>query len=683
MRDFKAEAKALVNQMSIDEKIMQLMHHAPAIDRLNIPKYNYWNEGLHGVARAGIASVFPQAIGLASTFNPKLMYDVASVISSEARAKYNQSKVFGGTEIYQGITLWSPNINIFRDPRWGRGQETYGEDPYLTSVMGTAFVKGLQEGEDEVFQKCDATIKHFFAHSGPESKRHGFDAKVSMKDLNETYTRAFRTVIERAKPAGVMGAYNRVNGKACSGDQGYIENLLRKQFGFQGYYVSDCGAISDFHQGHHITKTATQSAAIGLSAGCDLNCGDTYVHLKDALEKGFIDEHQIHQSVERLFEARIRLGMFDKTKYDEITTDVIDSKKHQKINRKTAQESIVLLKNNGILPITKGTYPKIAVIGNNANNIHAIMGNYHGTASSVIIPYQGIKQEDTNAIVKYAEGAVPQGTPKGWLEQPIREGVALAKWADLVILVLGIDNTIEGEENDASNSPAQGDKVTLEFSSSQKQLIDAVMKLDKKVILINISGSALIIPNAPFDAIIQQFYGGQFAGKALADVIYGNVNPSGKLPITFYLKTEDLPDFDDYQMKGRTYRYFNQDVQYPFGYGLSYATFELNKLDCTKKTCTLEITNTSDIEGMEVIQLYAKYNENFETPIYELIGFQKVNVKPHTTKQVKIQYQPLMVYDPKGRAKRPRKEVQIYASVTVPSYDRNRLHERVREMKKT
>jgi beta-glucosidase len=682
MRDFRAEARTLVSQMTVDEKIMQLMHSAPAIERLNIPKYNYWNEGLHGVARAGIASVFPQAIGLAATFNPKLIRDVASVISTEARAKYNQSRSFGGTEIYQGITLWSPNINIFRDPRWGRGQETYGEDPYLTSMMGTAYVKGLQEGEDPIFRKTDATIKHFFAHSGPESKRHGFDAKVSLKDINETYTKAFRTIIERANPAGVMGAYNRVNGKVCSGDQDYIESLLRTQYGFKGYYVSDCGAISDFHQGHHITKSATQSAALGLSSGCDLNCGDTYVNLKDALEKGFIHEHQINMSVERLFEARIRLGMFEQTKYDEITIDVIDSKKHQKINLKAAQESIVLLKNNGILPISKGTYRKIAVIGNNGNNIDAVMGNYHGTASSIITPYQGIQQEDSHAVVKYGVGAVPQGTPKGWLEHPIREGVALAKWADLVILVLGIDNTIEGEENDARHSLAQGDKVTLEYSISQKQLIDAVMKLNKKVVLVNISGSAMIIPNAPFDAIIQQFYGGQFAGKALADVIYGNVNPSGKLPVTFYARMEDLPDFDDYQMKGRTYRYFNQEVQFPFGYGLSYSKFEIKSLSCTKKTCTLEITNSSEIKGMEVIQLYAKYNENFETPIYELIGFLKVSVNPHTTKEVKIPYQTLIVYNQKGKPKKPKKEVKIFASVTVPSYDRSRLHERVKEMKK-
>lgn len=683
MRDFKAEAKSLVNQMTLDEKIMQLMHNAPAIERLNIPRYNYWNEGLHGVARAGNASVFPQAIGLAATFNPKLIHDVASVISTEARAKYNQSKAFGGTEIYQGITIWSPNINIFRDPRWGRGQETYGEDPHLTSVIGTAFVKGLQEGQDPVFRKADSTIKHFFAHSGPELKRHGFDAKVSLKDINETYLKAFRNVIERANPAGVMGAYNRVNGKVCSGDVDYIEGLLRNQFGFKGYYVSDCGAISDFHQGHHITKSAAQSAALGLSSGCDLNCGETYIHLKEALEKGWIHEEHINRSVERLFEARIRLGMFESTVYDEITTDVIDCKKHQQINLKTAQESIVLLKNNGILPIHKGAYSKIAVIGNNANHIDAVMGNYHGTASSIVTPYQGIKYEDPHAEVKYALGAVPQGSPKGWLEQPIREGVALAKWADLVVLVLGIDNTIEGEENDARHSLAQGDKVTLEYSNSQKQLIDAVIKLNKKVILVNISGSALIIPNAPFDAIIQQFYGGQFAGRALSDVIYGRVNPSGKLPITFYLRMEDLPDFDDYQMKGRTYRYFNHEVQFPFGYGLTYSTFEIKSLACSRKSCTLEITNTSDRKGAEVVQLYAKYNERFETPIYELIGFFKVTVKPHTTRTIRIPYQTLMVYDQKGRAKKPKKDVKIFASVTVPSYDQHRLYERVKEMKST
>lgn len=682
MRNFKEEAKALVSQMTLDEKISQLMHHAPAIERLNIPKYNYWNEGLHGVARAGIASVFPQAIGLAATFNPKLIREVASVISTEARAKYNQSKVFGGTEIYQGITIWSPNINIFRDPRWGRGQETYGEDPYLTSVMGISFVKGLQEGEDPIFQKADSTIKHFFAHSGPESKRHGFDAKVSLKDMNETYTRAFKRVIEKANPAGVMGAYNLVNGKACSGNSYYINQMIRNEFGFKGYYVSDCGAISDFHQGHRITKSATQSAVLGLASGCDLNCGDTYTHLKEALNQGLIHEDQINQSVERLFESRIRLGMFEKTQYDEISSDVIDSRKHQKINLRAAQESIVLLKNNGILPIKKGSYQRIAVIGNNANNIDAVMGNYHGTASSVVTPYQGIKQEDIHVEVKYAMGAVPQGFPKGWLEQPIREGVALAKWADLVILVLGIDNTIEGEENDARHSPAQGDKITLEYSISQKQLIDAVMKLNKKVILVNVSGSAMIIPNAAFDAILQQFYGGQFAGKALADIIYGNVNPSGKLPVTFYLRMEDLPDFEDYQMKGRTYRYFNHDIQYPFGYGLSYSKFEIKGISCTKKSCTLDVTNTSDLEGMEVIQLYAKYNESFDTPIYELIGFQKVNLKPHTTKTVKISYQTLMVFDQKGKPRKPKKEVKIFASVTLPSYDPNRIHERVKEMKK-
>lgn len=683
MRNFHEDATLLVRQMTTEEQIDQLMHHAPAIERLGIPRYNYWNEGLHGVARAGIATVFPQAIGLASTFNPKLIRQVAEVISTEARAKYNLSKTFGGTDIYQGITLWSPNINIFRDPRWGRGQETYGEDPHLTTKMAIAFVKGLQEGEDPVFRKTDSTIKHYFAHSGPEGKRHGFNAKVSEKDLNETYLKAFRHVIHDAKPAGVMGAYNLVNGKACSGNEIYIEQWLRKSYGFNGYFVSDCGAIQDFHQGHHLTRTPEESAVLGLQSGCDLNCGDTYQYLHQALEKGWISKEDIERSCIRLFESRYRLGMFDETVYDAIGLDRLSSKKHQKINLKAAEESIVLLKNNGILPLEKGKYERIAVIGNNANTADALLGNYHGTPDHIITPYQGIKAFDTHAEVRYALGAIPLGTPKGWLEQPIREGVSLAKWADLVILVLGIDNTIEGEENDARNSLSNGDKITLEYSESQKQLIDSVMTLGKPVILVNISGSAMIIPSHPFDGIIQQFYGGSLAGEALANILYGKVNPSGKLPVTFYRKDEDLPDFDDYAMKGRTYRYFNKEVLYPFGYGLSYASFEITDMMCTHKTCSVTIRNVSSTEGSEVVQLYAKFQESCETPIYELIGFEKVTLKGEASKTLKIPYEPLYVYDAKGKARKPRHQVKIYASFTVPSYDPHRRFERIKEMKRS
>lgn len=623
---FLERAKALVAQMTVDEKMGQMRYDAPAIERLGIPAYNWWNEALHGVARSGVATVFPQAIGMAASFNAPLLYEVATVISDEARAKYNQFKTFGYTDIYQGLTYWSPNINIFRDPRWGRGHETYGEDPYLTGVLGTAFVKGLQG--DGKYRKLDATLKHFAVHSGPEADRHSFDARPSHKDLYETYLWAFRYCIEHADPSAVMGAYNRVNGEPACGSEWLLEDVLRGELGFRGYVVSDCGAVRDFHQNHQVTRDYAESAALAVNSGCQLNCGKSYQYLREAFDRGLVDEETITEAVEMLFEARFRLGMFDDDcEYDKIPYDIVDCEQHRALNRKMAQESIVLLKNDGLLPLHSGM--TVAVIGPNADSKNALLGNYHGTPARYFTLLRGI-QDGSGCRVIYARGShLYKEKLHSSEEQPLNEAIIAARHADVVILCVGLDATMEGEQSDKYNTGASGDKLDLDLPLPQRELIEAIAKENKPTVLVNVSGSAIDLSFADehFSAVVQCFYPGAEGGNALCDVLFGKVSPSGRLPVTFYRSVDDLPPFSDYSMENRTYKFFKGTPVYPFGHGLTYSTVTETWLD--EETVTLKNEGTVDTDYTVLRFEYV--------PHKSLCGFEKVHLPAGESKTLRVE----------------------------------------------
>lgn len=623
---FLERARELVSKMTIEEKMAQMRYDAPAIERLGVPAYNWWNECLHGVARQGCATVFPQAIGLASSFNTELMYEVATAISDEARAKYNEFKKFGSTELYQGLTFWSPNINIFRDPRWGRGHETYGEDPLLTGKMGVAFIKGLQ-GQGK-YRKLDATIKHYAVHSGPEYERHGFDAIVSKKDLYETYLSAFKYCIDNADPSAVMGAYNRVNGEPCCGSKTLLQDILYGEFGFKGYVVSDCGAIRDFHTGHKVTDTEAESVALAVNNGCQLNCGDAYFSLYDAYEQDLITEEAITEAVTKLFEARFRLGMFDDDcEYDKIPYDVVECQRHTDINRKMAQESIVLLKNNGILPLSKDI-KTIAVIGPNADDTRILTANYNGTPSVYYTPLRGI-QEAFDGKVLYAKGCHLTDPNSGnWSGWPTREAVFLAEKADVVIMVMGLSPSIEGEEGDSFNGDVAGDKKDLLLPAPQRILFDEIIALGKPTVFVNVSGSCVSLceQDEKCDAVLQCFYPGAQGGNALADILFGKVSPSARLPVTFYRSTDDLPPFRDYSMENRTYKFFKGSPLYPFGHGLTYSKISENWVSDK----VVDVTNEGTFDTAYSVLLFKT------EPHKELVDFKKIFIKAGQTIRVEF-----------------------------------------------
>ncbi|MFA5341537.1 MAG: glycoside hydrolase family 3 N-terminal domain-containing protein, partial [Clostridia bacterium] len=534
--DFKARASKLVSKMTLAEKTSQMQYESPAIERLGVPAYNWWNEALHGVARSGTATVFPQSIAMAASFNDILMKKVGSAISDEVRAKYNQYRKFNGTEIYQGITCWSPNINIFRDPRWGRGHETYGEDPLLTAKMGTAYIKGMQ-GNDKKYRKVDCTLKHYAVHSGPEALRHSFNAEVSKQDLYETYLYAFEYCIANADPSAVMGAYNRVYGEPCCGSPFLLDKILRNKFGFKGYVVSDCGAICDFHKYHMVTENEAQSAALAVKSGCDLNCGDTYKWLKVAVCENLLTEEDITKSVERLFYARFRLGMFDDDCiYNQIPYSRVCCKKHKKLNLEMAKQSIVLLKNNGILPLSKKT--NVAVIGPNADDLSVLLANYNGTLDEHFTFLHGIKTVCKGNVL-YARGCHVTEDESTWRysEHPLREALIVAEQSEIIIMCMGINPSIEGEES--LSRGFKGDRESIEMPLIQQKLFLEIKKMNKPIIFVNISGSCvnLSLPDEKADAVIQCFYPGALGGIALADILFGNTSPSGRLPVTFYKST--------------------------------------------------------------------------------------------------------------------------------------------------
>jgi beta-glucosidase len=816
-------ANDLLYRMTLEEKISQMNYDAPAIERLSIPKYNWWNECLHGVARNGLATVFPQAIGLAATWDRHLMHEVAAAISDEARAKYNDAVSKGSREIYQGLTFWSPNINIFRDPRWGRGMETYGEDPYLTGQMAVQFITGLQ-GDDPKYLKTVSTAKHFAVHSGPEPDRHTFNAEVSEYDLRETYLPAFKTSVREANVQSIMCAYNSLRGKACCSNDPLLEKILREEWGFKGYVVSDCWAISDIYYSHKEAKDAAEASAIAVKAGTDLECGVSYHKLFEAVQKGLVSEQDINMSVKLLMIARLKLGMFDPPEmvpFSNLKMDVVDSKQNRELARQTARESIVLLKNaKNLLPLKKNI-KTIAVIGPNADDEEILLGNYNGTPSSTVTPLRGIIDKvGKNSNVIYERGTsiadnmdsfdpIPaeflftssdkkqngikrelfdnsewRGKPISesiddevnfkWLNasndgfltgnksirwtgcivppatgeykiggygfsgfsiyiddslfitftnehnpvrvtKPIRlEGnrayklridffkstryaqmqllwsvpdyyaetraIDAASKSDIVLLFMGLSPRLEGEEMKVDvKGFSGGDRQTLDLPENQEDLIKKIYALGKPVVLVLCNGSALSVnwENDHIPAIVESWYGGEEAGSALADVLFGDYNPTGRLPVTFYKSVDQLPDFKDYNMrsgkysyvsgntllsmkgnsKGRTYRYFEGEPLYPFGYGLSYTKFDYRNLRLTKEIIkigessilSVNVKNKGEMAGDEIVQLYID-SDLFETggPIKTLKGFQRISLKPGQTKTVSFKITPEMLSEFRG-----------------------------------
>lgn len=671
----KRRATELVAKMTLEEKASQLRFDAPAIERLGIPEYNWWNEALHGVARAGTATMFPQSIALASTFDEDLLYKVGEIISNEGRAKYNMQSKRGDRDIYKGLTFWSPNVNIFRDPRWGRGQETYGEDPYLTSRLGVQFVKGVQ-GDGE-YLKAAACAKHFAVHSGPEPERHHFNAIASKKDMEETYLPAFEACVTEANVEAVMGAYNRTNGEPCCAHEVLMNEYLRGKWGFQGHYVSDCWAIKNFHETHKITETPEQSVKLALEKGCDVNCGCTYQRILDAHAQGLIDEKYIDQSCIRLFTTRFMLGLFDKTEFDNIPFDIVECKEHLEVASRATKECIVMLKNNGILPLKKGTHKKIGVIGPNADSRLALVGNYHGTSSRYITVLEGIQDYvGDSARVFYSEGCHVwwdrlQGLSKKGIPDQLAEAQAVCEEADIVFLVLGLDEKIEGEEGDAGI----GDKTTLQFPEPQRYLTDTVYACGKPVIVINMTGSAMDmrIHEEKASAIIQAWYPGARAGKDIAEIIYGETSPSGKLPITFYNSDEDLPDFHDYSLKNRTYRYFEGTPLYPFGYGLTYGNCKATAITASGNTSNAKLTvavkNEGDFATEDVLQIYIKDEKSgYDVLNHRLCAFKRVSLAAGEEKKVEIDLAPrsFTTVDDNGERAIRSNAFTIYAGFSQP-----------------
>ena len=633
-------AKKLVSQMTLDEKIGQMLYDSPAIERLGIPAYNWWNEALHGVARAGDATVYPQAVGLAATFDKQLLGQIADTVSTEGRAKFNQFSRKNDRGIYKGLTFWAPNVNIFRDPRWGRGHESYGEDPYLTGELGTAYIKGLQ-GEDPENLKAAACAKHFAVHSGPEADRHSFDAKVSRQDMYDTYLYAFKRCVADAGVEAVMGAYNRVNGEPACGSKTLLEDILRDEWGFEGHVVSDCWAILDFHENHKVTKNVQESAAMAVNHGCDLNCGSAFLHLREAYDEGLLSEEKITAAVERLMEVRIRLGMMKDhpSPYDSIPYEKVECREHVELAVEAARRSMVLLKNDGLLPLHVEQLKSIAVIGPNANSRDALVGNYVGTSSQYITPLEGIQQYVGDDVrVYYSAGCHLYHDKVEALAQVkdrFAEAVIAAEQADVVVLCLGLDATIEGEQGDAGNEYASGDKIDLRLPGLQQDLLETVTAVGKPVVLLLSAGSAMDLSWAQqhVNAIVDIWYPGARGGRAVAEALFGEFSPNGKLPVTFYASTDDLPDFKDYSMDNRTYRYFKGTPLYPFGYGLSYGKITYADASVSKTvavigdTVTVQtvVKNESDYPLYEAVQVYVHDVESeTRTPIWQLRGVQCV-----------------------------------------------------------
>lgn len=650
---FKERAKALVAEMTLEEKVFQTLHWSAAIERLDIKAYNWWNEALHGVARAGVATVFPQAIGLAAAFDEDMMEEVGDHVSTEGRAKFNMQQKYGDTDIYKGLTFWAPNVNIFRDPRWGRGHETYGEDPYLTSRLGVRFIEGMQ-GKHEKYLKVAACAKHFAVHSGPEDVRHSFNAEVSKQDLYETYLPAFKACVQEAKVETVMGAYNRTNGEACCGSKTLLQDILRDEWGFDGHVTSDCWAIKDFHEGHGLTNSPVESVALAMNNGCDLNCGHIYVNLLEAVKQGLVSEETLTRAVERLYVSKMRLGIFDAPEhvpFNTIDYSVVDSKEQKAFNLEVAKKTLCLLKNeDSVLPLDKSKLKTVGVIGPNANNRKALIGNYEGTASEYITVLEGIQEYLGDDVrVRYSDGCHLFKNKVSGLGQEndrIAEVRAVCDESDVVIAVMGLDSGLEGEEGDQGNEFASGDKPNLELPGLQNTVLQTIYESGKPVVLVLLSGSALAFPWAEehIPAIVQAWYPGAQGGRAVAQLLFGDYAPEGKLPVTFYRSSEELPAFTDYAMKGRTYRYMENEALYPFGYGLSYTDFALKNVsvsgdEITKGgslTVKATLANVGNYDGAETVQVYVKANDVKNAPWFQLKGLKKVQLAKGEEKCVEL-----------------------------------------------
>ena len=681
--EYKKRAEELVKQMTLEEKVFQMLHSAPAIERLGVKAYNWWNEGLHGVARAGIATMFPQAIGMAAAFDEEMMEEVGDAISTEGRAKFNMQQEFDDTDIYKGLTFWAPNVNIFRDPRWGRGHETYGEDPYLTSRLGVRFVEGLQ-GHDENYLKAAACAKHFAVHSGPEDIRHSFDARVSGKDLYETYLPAFQALVKEAKVETVMGAYNRTNGEPCCGSKRLLKDILRDTWGFDGHVVSDCWAIKDFHENHKVTAGPVDSVALAVQNGCDLNCGNIFVYLLEAVKQRKVTEEQLNTAVIRLFTTRMKLGLFEdqnKVPFSEIPYETVDSEQMRELNLSVAKKCLVLLKNeNHLLPLNKSEIKTIGVIGPNANNRRALEGNYEGTASRYITVLEGIQDYLGDEVrVMSSVGCHLYKDRVGGLgaaNDRLAEVKGVCKASDVIIACMGLDSGLEGEEGDEGNEYASGDKPHLNLPGLQEEVLKAIYESGKPVVLVLLSGSALAINWAQehIPAIVQGWYPGAMGGRAIAEMLFGECIPEGRLPITFYRSTEELPEFTDYAMKDRTYRYMKQEALYPFGYGLSYTNFAFSGLACNSDKITPEglevsvmVKNTGKFAGRETVQVYVKAVGE-DTPNAQLKAFTKIALQPGQEKRITLQLpaEAFALYDEQGKRSVAKGSYTVYVGGSQP-----------------
>ena len=649
----------LLARLTLDEKVAMMNHPAQGVPRLGIPDYNFWSEALHGVAANGRATVFPQAIGMAATWDKDLIHRIATAIGDEGRAKYHEAlRRNGGTDQFQGLTFWSPNINIFRDPRWGRGQETWGEDPFLTGEMASGFVKGLQ-GDHPKYLKAAACAKHYAVHSGPEKDRHTFNAVVSKRDLYETYLPAFKKLVMEAKVEAVMGAYNRTLDEPCSASKLLLEDILRGEWGFEGHVVSDCGALSDFHLNHKITKDAVETVALALQRGCDIGCDHVYSEIPEAIARGLISETDVDRALARTLGTRFKLGMFDppeEVPFASIEMDVVACDEHRQLAYRAAAESVVLLKNkDNILPI-KPTVRRIFLTGPTAASLEALLGNYCGLNDRMTTLLEGITRRVPEGMrLGYHTGALlkhPRETKETWAPYA-------AQTADVSIVCVGFTPELEGEEGAALLTPLNGDRESISLPASQISYIKELAISGAKIVLVVTGGSPIALGEVMdlVDAILFVWYPGMEGGRAVADVLFGDIAPAGKLPLTFPKSLDQLPPFDDYSMNGRTYRYMTEEPLYPFGFGLSYTRFAYRDLQITSPASSgfdaaVTVENMGAVAADEVVQFYlSALDSKLPAPLSQLIGFHRLRLEPGQSQTVRITVKPemLMLFDEDGR----------------------------------
>ncbi len=650
LQTLEKQAVEIISKMTLEEKISQMMNSTPGIERLGIEPYDYWNEGLHGVGRNGRATVFPEPIGLGATFDTDLIKQIGDVISTESRAKYYVARKNKNYARYTGLTFWSPNINIFRDPRWGRGMETYGEDPFLTGTLGTAFVNGMQ-GDDPVYLKVAACGKHFAVHSGPESTRHSANIDPSTKDLWETYLPAFKMLVQDAKVEIIMGAYNRVYGESCSGSKFLLTDVLRNQWGFKGHIVSDCDAVDDIYNGHGIVKTAAEASALAIKNGLNIECGHSFMALKEAVEKGLITEAELDNALKPLMMTRLKLGILqkdDNCPYNNFSESDICSPKHTALSKKAALESMVLLKNNGILPLKKDIHT-LFVTGAGAADAFWLMGNYFGISDRYCTYLQGIiSKVSSGTAVNYRPGVLENTPTRNKLNYAVNE----AARTQYTIIVMGNNGNLEGEEGESIDSDTKGDRTSIALPKSQMDYLREIYNKKKDnprkddneggIIVVLTGGSPIDVREISqmADAVIMAWYSGQEGGYALGDLIFGDANFSGRLPITFPADDSKLPAFEDYSMKNRTYKYMSDNIFYPFGYGLSYSkvTYSSPSVVWNKdKTATVKVSvsNNSNMTALEVVQVYVSApGAGKDAPLQQLAAYRRVDLPPNATQEV-------------------------------------------------